>query len=245
MDYESDILRHWYLLFHYGDAGEILDGAGFGVDDLPAGCLDFPVATVGYAGLEKNGVERALDLGCAVGRSAFEMSRSAAEVVAIDYSAAFVSAAEALRTDGEIAYLRYRERHLAEPMRARRPAGARPERIRFEQGDAMDLRADLGEFDLVHAANLLCRLPDPERFLRRLPSLVKPGGSLVLATPATWMDDYTPRDQQPEGETLDYLRARLSSDFELVRRDELPFLMREHQRKFQLSTSQTSLWRRR
>ena len=28
----------------------------------------------------------------------------------------------------------------------------------------------------VLAANLLCRLPDPQRFLARLPSLIKPGG---------------------------------------------------------------------
>lgn len=28
----------------------------------------------------------------------------------------------------------------------------------------------------VLAANLLCRLPDPRQFLRRLPSLIKPGG---------------------------------------------------------------------
>lgn len=245
MDYESDALRDWYLLFHYGSEAEILDGAGFGAGELPSGCLEFPSATVAFAGLGEGGAGRALDLGCAVGRSAFELSRQAGEVVAIDYSAAFVAAGETLRVEGEVAYRRYRERHLTEPMRATLPEGTIPGRVRFEQGDAMDLRADLGGFDIVHAANLLCRLPDPDRLLARLPDLVRPGGRLILATPATWMEEYTPRERQPEGETLDYLRCRLSDSFELLEFAELPFLMREHRRKFQLSTSQTSLWRRR
>jgi 2-polyprenyl-3-methyl-5-hydroxy-6-metoxy-1,4-benzoquinol methylase len=109
----------------------------------------------------------------------------------------------------------------------------------------MDLRAGIGAFDLVHAANLLCRLPEPKRFLERLPALVKPGGHLVLATPATWMDTYTPRALQPSGDTLAYLRAELDGTFALVRVEEIPFLIREHRRKLQLSTSQTSVWVRR
>jgi len=245
LDYESDTLRDCYLLFHYGSEAEILDGAGFGADDLPAGCLRFPEATVRFAGPGDAEIGRALDLGCAVGRSAFELSRAAREVVAIDFSASFVDAAERLRVAGELNYRRYGERHLAEPMLAQRPQEAAPERVSFEQGDAMDLRPELGAFDLVHAANLLCRLAEPQRLLSRLPSLVKPGGRLVFATPATWMEEYTPRPQQPEGATLDYLRERLERDFELLEVAELPFLMREHRRKFQLSTSQTSLWRRR
>ena len=34
-------------------------------------------------------------------------------------------------------------------------------RASFEQGDACSLRPDLGQFDAVLAANLLCRLPEP------------------------------------------------------------------------------------
>jgi SAM-dependent methyltransferase len=114
--------------------------------------------------------------------------------------------------------------------------------VRFETGDAMELREDLSSFDLVHAANLLCRLPEPVRFLKRLRGLVNTGGSLVLATPATWMDAYTPRGNQPTGLTLDFLKSHLDSDFELRSVTELPFLIREHRRKLQLSTSQTSVW---
>ncbi len=244
MTYESDVLRDWYLLFHYGSPAEILHGAGFETGGLPARCLEFPVTTV-EAAEQNSPIGRALDLGCAVGRSAFELSRFAGEVIGIDFSASFIEAAELIRNEGQSTYRRYGEMHLPETLEARRPGGIDPDRVSFEVGDAMSLRHDLGTFDLVHAANLLCRLPEPERLLARLPELLNQGGRLVVATPATWMDIYTPRAKQPTGLTLDYLHQHLDGNFELLTVAELPFLIREHQRKFQLSTSQTSVWARR
>lgn len=244
MNYESEILRDWYLLFHYGSPTEILDGVGFDPSGLPTRCLDFPVTTVEAAGLTTE-IDRALDLGCAVGRSTLELSKIAREVIGIDFSAAFIDAAEAVRRGESLVYHRYAEMHQREALAVRLPGGIAPDRVSYETGDAMDLRDELGAFALVHAANLLCRLAEPRRFLDRLPSLVKPGGHLVLATPATWMEAYTPQENQPAGATLDYLKEHLGGDFECLSVKELPFLIREHQRKLQLSTSQTSVWRRR
>lgn len=61
------------------------------------------------------------------------------------------------------------------------------------QGDACALPGDLPAFDAVLAANLLCRLPDPSRFLARAPSLVKQGGVLVLVSPYSWLQAWTPQ----------------------------------------------------
>ena len=108
----------------------------------------------------------------------------------------------------------------------------------------MDLPEDLGLFDRVHAANLLCRLPEPERLLKRLPSLLKSGGELVLATPCTWLEEFTPVGNWPEGETFDWLQQRLAPHFELVRRGEEPFLIRETARKYQWTRSMVTVWRR-
>ncbi|MEM9015658.1 MAG: putative 4-mercaptohistidine N1-methyltransferase [Verrucomicrobiota bacterium] len=241
MSYESDILRDWYLLFHFGSANEILEGVAIDPEGLPEGCLEFPVKTVEIA---KHGNEsgRVLDLGCAVGRSSFEFSRIAGEVVGIDFSQSFIDAANAIASHEAVPYRRFREMHLWDDLVARLPEGSNPERISFRQGDAMSLPRDLGTFDLIHAANLLCRLPEPKRFLEAIPRLIRDGGSLVFATPATWMEEYTPRANQPEGLTLDYLKGELSEQFDLAEVTELPFLIREHQRKLQLSTSQTSVW---
>lgn len=243
MSYESDVLRDWYLLFHYGSEEEILHGVGFDHSCLPEGCLEFPVATVNFCQSDRK-VDRALDIGCAVGRSTFELSRRASEVIGIDFSSSFVEVADQLRKGELVSYRRYSEMHLSDELTASMPDSVFPDRIAFEQGDAMNLRDDLGSFDLVHAANLLCRLPEPERFLDRLTDLVNPGGHLVMATPATWLPEYTPVENQPEALTINYLLHRLGPHFELIEAQEIPFLIREHQRKLQLSTSQASLWKR-
>ncbi|NNE90769.1 MAG: methyltransferase domain-containing protein [Verrucomicrobiales bacterium] len=243
MSYESDFLRNVYLLFHYGTPEEILDGIGLDASAIQGAALHFPEATVEFFQPYPD-AKRALDLGCAVGKSSLVLSKSIDEVIGIDFSQNFVDAAETIRSEGKIDYLRYREAHLSEKLTTEIPENARPEAVSFEQGDAMHLRLDLGSFDLVHAANLLCRLPEPLRFLNRLSELVAPDGQLVLATPCTWLEEFTPRENQPTGPTLDLLHEHLDADFELQKVEEIPFLIREHVRKFQLSTSQTSLWRR-
>ncbi|WP_338684565.1 putative 4-mercaptohistidine N1-methyltransferase [Haloferula helveola] len=237
--YESDKLLSEYLLFHYGTAEEILP------EDTPAGmadALDFAVRTQRHFSADE--ASRGLDLGCAVGRSSYEMSRSCGEVIGIDFSHAFVDAATALR-DAPLPYRRLDEGHGWTPLEARLPDGTDPSRVCFEQGDAMNLRDDLGDFDRVHAANLLCRLPEPERLLDRLPSLVRPGGELILATPCTWLGEFTPPENWPDGPTLDWLQRHLDPSFELLSTRDEPFLIRETARKFQWTSSQLSLWRRR
>ncbi|MEO0414416.1 MAG: methyltransferase domain-containing protein [Verrucomicrobiota bacterium] len=241
MSYESDFLHDCYVLFHYGSAEDILSGSAFSEGDLPKGALDFPVATVEAIDIE-GPVDRALDVGCAVGRSAYELSRSAGEVIGIDFSQSFVDAASAIGGSQPYAYHRHSEMHLREPMSAHLPAGVNPERVAFEQGDAMNLRSDLGQFDVVHAANLLCRLPEPKKFLKRLADLVKPGGKFLITTPATWLEEYTPSENMPSEATLEFLKENLEMDFDLFSTEEIPFFIREHQRKFQLSTAQASLW---
>ena len=245
--YESDKLLGEYLLFHYGSAEEIQPPApGDGALFYPARCVTECVDTPPRGA-------RALDLGCAVGRSTFELARICESALGIDYSRRFVEAAEAIRGEGALSYERTDEGALATPLVARAPAGVDGSRVAFEVGDAMALRDGLGAFDIVLMANLIDRLREPRRCLARLPALVRPGGQLVITSPCTWLEEFTPREHWLGGyerdgvrvTTLDGLRSALEQDFELVRTKDLPFLIREHARKFQLSVAQASIWRRR
>ncbi len=248
--YETERLLGEYLLFHFGTPEEILP-----YDFGPRAALEFAERVVSetIVGSELPAGARALDLGCAVGRSSFELARHCEEVVGIDFSASFIRAAGTLRDDGELSYYRTDEGELRTPLRARIPAGVDGSRVRFEVGDACDLRADLGSFDVVLMANLIDRLPDPARCLERLPLLVRDGGQLVIASPYTWLPEYTPRERWLGGRavggaplgTLDALRGRLEPTFEFRGVQDVPFLIREHARKFQWSVSQASIWRRR
>jgi hypothetical protein len=81
--------------------------------------------------------------------------------------------------------------------------------------------------------------------LQRLPGLVSPGGQLILATPCTWLGEFTRPDHWPDGPTLDWLQRHLGGPFELLDTRDEPFLIRETARKFQWTASQLSHWRRR
>jgi putative 4-mercaptohistidine N1-methyltranferase len=245
--YESDKLLAEYLLFHYGSGAEIAPPPG------GERALDYAVRCVSECVTPPLQTKaRALDLGCAVGRSTFELARWCEEVVGIDYSRRFIEAASVLQRDRVYDYLRTDEGLLATPLRAAVPAEIDRTRVAFEVGDAMALREGLGEFDVVLMANLIDRLSDPHRCLVALPGLVKPGGQLVITSPYTWLEEFTVRERwlggyEREGmrvPTLAGLRETLEGSFTLTGVRDLPFLIREHARKFQLSIAQASLWRR-
>lgn len=240
--YETQRLLDEYLLFHYGTDDEVLPWA-----QGPRDALGFARRTVVEL-LDSSRLPpkaRALDLGCAVGRSAFELSALCQEVVAIDFSQTFIEAARSLAAGGTMAYRRLDEAGMSSDLVARVPPSLPRDRVRFEKGDAMDLPQDLGAFDVVHAANLLCRLPDPLKLLGRLPDLVRPGGQLLLTTPCTWLEEFTPRGHWPENSTRDWLKAQLCRQFNLDLEKDMPFLIREHARKYQWSVALATRWIRR
>lgn len=248
--YETDQLLAEYLLFHYGEDNEILPWPGG-----PADALRYPLRCVtecfDLKSLPPNA--RALDLGCAVGRSTFELARHCAEVIGIDYSQRFITAATQLRDQRELPYLRRDEGDLSTPLVARIAPEIDSRRVHFERGDALDLRSDLGAFDAILMANLIDRLNDPRRLLERLPALVNPGGQVVIASPYTWMREFTPPENWLGGverngqrqSTRDVLRTLLEPHFALIKSSNQPFLIREHARKYQWSVAEATTWHRR
>ncbi len=246
--YETDRAASEYLLLHYGTKW------------LPEGiaseaALNFPARCVSQCLDAANlpGAARALDLGCAVGRSTFELASVCQEVIGIDYSKSFVSIAENLRRRGSLKFQIATEGDLTIPATAKVPSGINRSRLRFEQGDATKLRNGLGQFDVVLMANLIDRLYDPRRCLEQMGGLVKAGGRLVITSPYTWLEEYTPRRNWLGGfvrngrsvSTLQGLTDALRPWFVRESRRDLPFLIREHARKFQLGIAEATVWRRR
>ena len=240
--YETQRLLDEYLLFHFSGAEEVLPWA-----TGPRDALDFAKRSVTEL-IDPSRVPvsgSALDLGCAVGRSSFELTAMGLRVIGIDFSRSFIEAARKLAVTGQMAYQRRDEGAAVTELVARVPGTALRNQATFEQGDAMHLRPDLGAFDVVHAANLLCRLTHPALLLERLPDLVKPGGQLILTTPCTWLEEFTPPSNWPQGSTREWLQDKLSANFDLDLHHDLPFLIREHARKYQWSVALGTRWIRR
>jgi putative 4-mercaptohistidine N1-methyltranferase len=240
--YESDELLQQYLVFHYATADQQFPYEFGGAD-----ALDFPrrCAEEGVEWARVPAGARALDLGCAVGRSTFELARHCPEVVGIDYSQAFIDAANRLKVEGVHPATRLDEGSAKTELNVALDPAVDRKRCSFEQGDAQQIRNEIGHFDVVLACNLICRLPEPLRLLNRLPELVRPGGQVFITTPFSWLEEYTPGENwlgDGAQDSFSGLKAALHPAFELEARWDMPFLIREHARKFQYSIAQASRW---
>ncbi|MEO0508931.1 MAG: putative 4-mercaptohistidine N1-methyltransferase [Verrucomicrobiota bacterium] len=240
--YESDELLQQYLVFHYATAENQFPYSFGGAD-----ALDFPkrCALEGPDFDRLVTSARALDLGCAVGRSSFELARECAEVIGIDYSQAFIDAANRMKAKGSHPATRLDEGSATTQLDLQIDGSIYRSRVSFEQGDAQAVREDIGQFDLVIACNLICRLPEPMRLLERLQNLVKSGGQLFITTPFTWLEEYTPSENwlgDGAQDSFAGLRRALEPAFTLDAQWNMPFLIREHARKFQYSIAQASRW---
>jgi putative 4-mercaptohistidine N1-methyltranferase len=179
-----------------------------------------------------------------VGRSSFELARKIPEVIGIDFSRSCIRAAKQLQKKGKIRFRLLEEGKTTKPSFARVSPKIDLKRVYFQAGDALRIPKKLGTFDLVLAANLIDRLPEPQRFLKKvLPQLVRPGGTLLLTSPYTWSADFTPKTKWLP-DSFPTIQRSLRPHFRLLHRQNLPFLLREHRRKFQYTFADATLWRR-
>jgi 5-histidylcysteine sulfoxide synthase/putative 4-mercaptohistidine N1-methyltranferase len=244
--YESDTQISQYSEFHYGEEY-------FGVTNFPKKCAE--ICFKYTEGMKK---VKALDLGCAVGRLSFELSKKFKKVVGIDFSARFIQAAIGLQEKGALRYILQDEGELTSfrstSLEELELLGNH-ENIEFIQGDACNLKPIFNEFDLIFMGNLVDRLYDPEKLLREIHTRLNSGGTLIIASPYTWLTEYTPKEKwlgglkDDNGETLtttDAIDNILSDHFEKVGGPfEVEFVIRETKRKFQHTLSEFNIYRRR
>lgn len=303
--YETDMLLHQYVNFHYGQLPPYPQLKG--ILNYPQACADVCLALAEKI-IPRSDL-RVLDVGAGVCRSTFELAKSTKvrEVVGLDFSSRFIQAAHQLKQQKRLQYYAvkqgdlwdYKDVQLKEKRqrasdlvldgtetRTWIKSGFEEElsiesslakiltKCEFLQGDACNLskthhllRPD-NKFDLILAANLIDRLYEPKAFLESIGEHMAPGGLLVISSPYTWLEEYTPKDKwigarKVNGEnttTLEALWEVLQTQFiplslhgnvsEIrVEGDHnnaftLPFVIPETERKFQLSFAQVSIWKK-
>jgi 5-histidylcysteine sulfoxide synthase/putative 4-mercaptohistidine N1-methyltranferase len=242
--YESDKQLSEYAEFHYGDEY-------YGVGNFPKTLAQIAIRAMGDKPARK-----ALDLGCATGRSTFELARHFDHATGVDFSARFINLGVQLAEQGAVRYtlvdegelVSYKTRRLAD-MGLDDTRG----KVDFIQGDACNLKPGLTGYDLILAANLIDRLYNPAQFLTTVHERLNPGGVLMIASPYTWLEEHTRREDwvggyKKDGEnftTLDGLKALLGKHFRLMQApQDVAFVIRETRRKFQHTLSEVSLWER-
>ncbi|GBG32459.1 Sulfatase-modifying factor 1 [Hondaea fermentalgiana] len=262
--YETANSVNQYLALHYGQQPGVVDSTVRAHEGRPEAALNFPqqcadllVAQAREHGARVGDDASALDLGCAVGGSSFALAPHFGKVTGIDFSHAFVNAARAIRKQptARISFTVPVEGSSESGLIETRLAPEAAEvasRVRFEQGDACSLpEAESlgGPFDAVLMGNLLCRLPDPRACISSLPRLVRQGGVVLMCSPFSWLEEFTPRDKWlvAEGKTsAEVLKAEMAKHgFEQVHSRDVPLLIREHERKYQYIISNAAVFVRR
>jgi len=245
--YETDRQLSQYCEFHYGP--EV-----FGVSNFPKACAELCLRYMAETGRP---CRRALDLGCATGRTSFELARGFESVHGIDLTARFIRLGLELKERGELAWQIATEGDLVESRRvtlADLGLAATAARVEFWQGDAANLKPHFTGYDLIFAGNLIDRMARPRALLQGIHERIKPGGLLVLASPCTWLEEFTDKSEWLGGylrdgvpvTTLNGLHAVLDARFRLVAGPvALPFVLRETARKHQHTLSDVTVWERR
>lgn len=242
--YETDELVSIYCEFHYGDT----------YYDTPN--FSKAIAEIALQASTDIPHRKALDIGCSVGRTAFEIAGHFAEVDALDFSTRFVQIGARMQRNGILRYERTEEGELCSLQeRTLKSLGLTENytNINFLQQDATNMKEIYTDYDLVIAANLIDRLRFPAKFLKDIAGRIIPGGILLIASPYTWLEDFTPKENwlggfKKDGEsitTLDGLHAHLDNAFESMGLPQkVPFVIRETKHKFQHTFSEVTLWKK-
>ena len=144
------------------------------------------------------GMDKALDIGCGVGRVSFELSRIFAAVDGIDFTARHIQHCLQLKENGQLRYALPSEGELqqfCEISRQQLGFNHAPENLNFAQGDGHNLKPQFAGYDFIIAHRVLDSLYDPQAFLDTMLSRLNPQGVLLLTCAYAWNEEITPKQK--------------------------------------------------
>ncbi|CAD7695054.1 unnamed protein product [Ostreobium quekettii] len=198
----------------------------------------------------------ALEIGCSVGAVCFELARHFKQVVGLDLEGEHVQVAKKLQQDDEITVVRKVEGKVTDTVRVKLPLKRDiKSRVVFRHMDPCGIAPDIGEFDVVLITNILERIASPKAPLLRMGGacpIVKRGGVVVVASTCDWKERVSSsqlwlsgtEDQNGEKKQLSSsLQAALGDEFKLMKETDIPLLVPEQGRKYQLYMSNVTIWK--
>jgi len=176
-----------------------VDAALFGVENWPRRVAQLAINAMDSLDVR---FEKALDVGCAAGRSAFELATRFSSVSAVDFTVRLLGVGYRMQENGAVEWVM---KEQGEKERAHRTEAkdlgldsATLQRVSFVQADAQNLPPPNGgqladDYDLVLAANLLSKLSNPRLFLEGISMYCREGALLVVCDAYDWDTEHTPR----------------------------------------------------
>lgn len=201
----------------------------------------------------------ALELGCGVGRTAFELAKTFTRVTGIDPTARTIRIGVEMvdkgytqwqiAAEGEIVdfeQVALKDLGLEDALRGK---------VEFMQADLANMKPIYRGYDLIAINGLLEKSYNPAAFLKNVHERLNAGGLLVVACANHWSTEHTAREnwlggfKDKTGEnqtTLEGIRKALQEHFELLESAiDLPKALRIDARNYAYSLMQISVWKKR
>jgi SAM-dependent methyltransferase len=178
--YESAPVLSSYLWSHFGDL----------LDDSEASD-----AYVRWAGLMRESSGMCVDIGGAVGRFAFEMTRKSDFVIGLDNSVTFVETARDLMLNRGRRVFLMEEGFLTREVALRLPAQWDMDKIEFVVADALALPFRSRSFSALAGLNLIDKVPRPmDHFKEMNRTALERGAQFLFSDPFSWSKDVAPEE---------------------------------------------------
>ena len=140
-----------------------------------------------WASLFKETNGPALDIGCAVGRLSFELSRTHSQVIGIDSSLSFIEKARELLQQRKLCFNLIVEGHITQKRSYAFSDKWDTDRVDFIVADALALPFPTCLFPTVSSINILEKVPKPSQHLTEINRvLTRENARFVFSDPFSW-----------------------------------------------------------
>lgn len=177
---------------------------------------------------------KALDLGCCVGRTSFELAKIYDEVLGIDFSANYINIGVKLKLYDFVNYkIKKQDKTFEERAISLKDFDLEKvkDKVSFMQGDACNLKEIYKDFDLIFYSSLIDKLYYPKKFLEDVSRRINKNGFFVFLSSHNWFKEYINEDN-------------LFLEFELLDKIEVSSFVKMKNKNYENKTLLISIWKK-
>ncbi|PZP11453.1 MAG: putative 4-mercaptohistidine N1-methyltransferase, partial [Aliarcobacter butzleri] len=177
---------------------------------------------------------KALDLGCCVGRTSFELAKIYDEVLGIDFSANYINIGVKLKLYDFVNYkIKKQDKTFEERAISLEDFDLEKvkDKVSFMQGDACNLKEIYKDFDLIFYSSLIDKLYYPKKFLEDVSRRINKNGFFVFLSSHNWFNEHINENN-------------LFSEFELLDKIEVSSFIKMKNKNYENKTLLMSIWKK-
>ncbi|MFT5851300.1 MAG: putative 4-mercaptohistidine N1-methyltransferase, partial [Colwellia sp.] len=243
--YETDREVCQQLESHYGDQHLSVENYSQQVSQL----LLNKVQALGI------NTDKLLNLGCSVGRTAFELSEHFQHIDAVDFSARYIQFGVQLQQQKTLRYTNVISGDIQSFHEVSLKALAlnnNADHIVFSQGDASNLKPIFNGYDAILVEHALEKSYQPKQLLATLSKRLNKQGLLFVLTDHQYSAKHTEKENwlgglKVNGENVigfDGLQEKLAEEFTFLDAQPLTRVIKQNQCTFTVTTTEMSIWQR-